>query len=58
VNLAAAILVDGLIDASWLFIVAVGLTHVFGVLNILNTRFGAAPRPGVCCNGRTFSQHA
>ena len=56
-NLAAAILVDGLIDASWLFIVAVGLTLVFGVLNI-NTRFGAAPRPGVCCNDRTFSQHA
>jgi hypothetical protein len=42
VNLAAAILVDGLIDASWLFIVPVGLTLVFGVLNILNTRFGAA----------------
>ena len=35
-NIAAAIFVDGLIDASWLFIVAVGLTLVFGVLNILN----------------------
>ena len=40
-NLAAAILVDGLIDASWLFIVAVGLTLVFGVLNILNFAHGS-----------------
>jgi hypothetical protein len=37
VKLAAAILIDGVIDASWLFIVAVGLTLVFGVLNILNS---------------------
>ena len=40
-NLAAAIFVDGLIDASWLFIVAVGLTLVFGVLNILNFAHGS-----------------
>ena len=40
-NLAAAILVDGLIDASWLFIVVVGLTLVFGVLNILNFAHGS-----------------
>ncbi len=40
-NLAAAILIDGLIDASWLFIVAVGLTLVFGVLNILNIAHGS-----------------
>jgi len=33
VKLAAAILIDGVIDASWLFIVA---ALVFGVLNILN----------------------
>jgi len=41
VNIAAAIFVDGLIDASWLFIVAVGLTLVFGVLNILNFAHGS-----------------
>lgn len=38
---AAAIAIDGLIDASWLFIVAVGLTLVFGVLNILNIAHGS-----------------
>jgi branched-chain amino acid transport system permease protein len=41
VNLAAAILVDGLIDASWLFIVVVGLTLVFGVVNIVNFAHGS-----------------
>jgi len=41
VDTAAAIFVDGLIDASWLFIVAVGLTLVFGVLNILNFAHGS-----------------
>ena len=40
-KLAAAILIDGVIDASWLFIVAVGLTLVFGVLNILNFAHGS-----------------
>ena len=35
-KLAAAILIDGVIDASWLFIVAVGLTLVFGVLTTEN----------------------
>lgn len=40
-NLAAAIFIDGLIDASWLFIVAVGLTLVYGVLNILNFAHGS-----------------
>ena len=39
-ELAATIAIDGLIDASWLFIVAVGLTLVFGVLNILNIAHG------------------
>src|SRR4029450_13797945 len=33
---AVTILIDGLIYASWLFIVALGLTLVFGVLKILN----------------------
>ena len=40
-KLAAAILIDGVIDASWLFIVAVGLTLVFGVPNILNFAHGS-----------------
>ena len=40
-KLAAAILIDGVIDASWLFIVAVGLTLVFGVPNILNLAHGS-----------------
>jgi branched-chain amino acid transport system permease protein len=39
-DIAATIAIDGLIDASWLFIVAVGLTLVFGVLNILNIAHG------------------
>ena len=40
-QVAAAIVIDGVIDASWLFIVAVGLTLVFGVLNILNIAHGS-----------------
>lgn len=39
-QLLATILIDGLIDASWIFIVAVGLTLIFGVLNILNIAHG------------------
>ena len=39
--LAAVIVVDGLIYASWLFIVALGLTLVFGVMKILNVAHGA-----------------
>jgi branched-chain amino acid transport system permease protein len=35
------IVVDGLIEASWLFIVALGLTLVFGVLKILNIAHGS-----------------
>ncbi len=40
-NLAATILIDGLTYASWLFIVALGLTLVFGVLKILNIAHGS-----------------
>src|SRR3954451_7015757 len=40
-NLALTIIVDGLIEASWLFIVALGLTLVFGVLKILNIAHGS-----------------
>jgi branched-chain amino acid transport system permease protein len=40
-NLTLTIIVDGLIEASWLFIVALGLTLVFGVLKILNIAHGS-----------------
>src|SRR6478609_3074202 len=40
-NLAATILIDGLTYASWLFIVSLGLTLVFGVLKILNMAHGS-----------------
>lgn len=40
-DLLATIIVDGLIYAGWLFIVSVGLTLVFGVLNILNIAHGS-----------------
>jgi branched-chain amino acid transport system permease protein len=40
-NLAITILIDGLTYASWLFIVALGLTLVFGVLKILNVAHGS-----------------
>jgi branched-chain amino acid transport system permease protein len=38
---AVTILVDGLTYGSWLFIVALGLTLVFGVLKILNVAHGS-----------------
>lgn len=39
-NMFLTIIVDGLIYGSWLFIVALGLTLVFGVLRILNIAHG------------------
>jgi branched-chain amino acid transport system permease protein len=39
--LTLTVLVDGIIYASWLFIVALGLTLVFGVLKILNIAHGS-----------------
>jgi len=36
-----AILVDGIIYASWLFIIAVGLTLIYGVMKILNVAHGS-----------------
>ncbi|MCC7275746.1 MAG: branched-chain amino acid ABC transporter permease [Alphaproteobacteria bacterium] len=36
-----AILIDGVVYAAWLFIVALGLTLVFGVMKILNVAHGA-----------------
>ncbi len=40
-NLALTIVIDGLTYASWLFILALGLTLVFGVLKILNIAHGS-----------------
>ena len=40
-NLFLTIVLDGLIEASWLFVVALGLTLVFGVLKILNVAHGS-----------------
>ena len=40
-SLFATILIDGITYASWLFIVALGLTLVFGVLKILNIAHGS-----------------
>jgi len=39
--LITAILLDGLSYAAWLFIIAVGLTLIFGVMRILNIAHGA-----------------
>jgi branched-chain amino acid transport system permease protein len=40
-NLFLTIVLDGLIEASWLFIAALGLTLVFGVLKTLNVAHGS-----------------
>ncbi|MDE2572150.1 MAG: branched-chain amino acid ABC transporter permease [bacterium] len=37
----SAILIDGLVYASWIFLVSVGLTLIFGVLRILNLAHGS-----------------
>jgi branched-chain amino acid transport system permease protein len=41
VNTAITILLDGLVFSSYLFIVSVGLTIIFGVMKILNVAHGA-----------------
>jgi branched-chain amino acid transport system permease protein len=38
---AIAIVIDGIVYASWLFVVAVGLTLIFGVMKILNVTHGS-----------------
>src|SRR5919108_4985480 len=38
---ALAVLIDGVIYASWLFIIAAGLTIVYGVMRILNMAHGS-----------------
>ncbi|GMG83958.1 branched-chain amino acid ABC transporter permease [Paralimibaculum aggregatum] len=40
-DIALTILVDGLIYGAWLFLVAIGLTLVFGIMKILNVAHGA-----------------
>ena len=40
-NQVLAILIDGIIYASWLFIIAVGLTLIYGVMKILNVAHGS-----------------
>ena len=36
-----AILVDGIVYASWLFVIGIGLTLIYGVMNILNVAHGS-----------------
>ena len=36
-----AILVDGVVYASWLFVIGIGLTLIYGVMNILNVAHGS-----------------
>lgn len=57
---ASAILTDGLVYAAYLFIVAIGLTLIFGVMKILNVAhgsfyafgaYGAATAAGIYANG-------
>jgi len=57
---AFAILTDGLVYAAYLFIVAIGLTLIFGVMKILNVThgsfyafgaYGAATAAGIYANG-------
>ena len=38
---AIAILIDGMVFASWLFLVALGLTLICGVMKILNVAHGS-----------------
>jgi len=40
-NQIAAILIDGIIYSSWLFVIAVGLTLIYGVMKILNVAHGS-----------------
>ena len=40
-NQLLAVLVDGIVYASWLFVIAVGLTLIYGVMKILNIAHGS-----------------
>ena len=39
-SLLSAALIDGIMYAAWLFLVAVGLTLIYGVMRILNIAHG------------------
>jgi len=41
VNTFSIILLDGLVFASWLFLIAAGITFIFGVMHILNMAHGS-----------------
>ena len=40
-NQLPAVIIDGILYASWMFIIAVGLTLVYGVMKILNVAHGS-----------------
>jgi branched-chain amino acid transport system permease protein len=40
-NQIPAVLADGIIYASWLFLIAAGLTLIYGVMKILNMAHGS-----------------
>jgi branched-chain amino acid transport system permease protein len=56
-ELLGFILVDGLIYGAWLFIVSVGLTLVFGVLNILNMAHGSLYAMGAYATASAVSAY-
>ena len=52
-SIAPIILIDGIAFASWLFLVSVGITFIFGVLRILNVAHGSLYAVGAYL-GATF----
>lgn len=48
-NQLLAVLIDGLTYSSWLFIIAVGLTLIYGVMKILNIAHGSLYALGAYC---------
>ncbi len=40
-NQLPAVIIDGILYASWMFIIAVGLTLIYGVMKILNVAHGS-----------------
>ncbi len=52
-----AILIDGLIYASWLFLVAAGLTVIYGVMRILNMAHGSLYALGAYAAASSIGWH-
>ena len=50
-----AVVADGIIYSSWLFIIAVGLTLIYGVMKILNMAHGSLYALGAYAAGRGMS---